>query len=173
MAKVIFDVPPPKDRRWRFWRKALDAVNTSCSNGYAFEGRFLQPGRKAELPVGTFVLTYDEVGNRRYHAAEVSLYRLSESGHLEAVRDDRGLVRVEGSSWALDLRDRVALLMGQEVETAAGQQMDPDLAILLRDVLAWGRNAGMPEGMAARIREALGEAAQQAASRGREGRTAS
>lgn len=173
MPKVIFDVPAPKDRRWKFWRKAIDAVNTSVSNGYAFDGRFLAPGRKVELPIGTFVLTYDEVGNRRYHAPEVALYQISASGHLEPVRDDQGAVRAEGSSWALDLRDRVARLMGQEVETVSREQMDPDMAVLLRDVLAWGAGAGMPEGMTTRIKEALGEAAGQAASLGRVGRTAS
>ena len=173
MPKVIFDVPAPKDRRWKFWRKAIDAVNTSVSNGYAFGGRFLAPGRKAELPIGTFVLTYDEVGNRRYHDPDVALYQISASGHLEPVRDDQGVVRAEGASWALELRDRVARLMGQEVETVSGEQMDPNLAVLLRDVVAWGRGVGMPEEMATRINEALGEAAQQAASRGRAGRTAS
>ncbi len=163
MPKVIFDVPAPKDRRWKFWRKAIDAVNTSVSNGYAFDGRFLAPGRKAELPIGTFVLIYDEVGNRRYHAPEVALYDLSASGHLEPVRDDQGVVRAEGASWALELRDRVARLMGQEVETPLAAHMDADLALLLRDLLAWGLTAGMPATMAGRIKGALGETARQVA----------
>ena len=162
MPKVIFDVPAPKDRRWKFWRRAIDAVNTSVSNGYAFDGRFLQPGRKAELPIGTFVLTYDEVGNRRYHAPEVALFRVADTGRLEPVSDDQGLVQTEGSSWALDLRDRVAALMGQEVETTSAAYMDADLARLLRELLSWGQTVGMPAAMVERIRDALGETARQA-----------
>lgn len=159
MAKVIFEVPAPKNPRWKFWRKALDAVNTSYSNGYAFEGTFLPAGRKSELQAGSLVLAYDEVGSARYHAPEVALLQVSASGRLEPVRDEQGPVKAEGFSWALDLRDRVALLMGQEVQVDTAQELEPPLALLLRDVLVWGRESDMPEALQLRIREALGASA--------------
>jgi hypothetical protein len=105
MTKVIVEIPTATDHRWKSWRRVVERVDRSLTNGYAFEGPWLSGGRKAELEVGTVVLLYDEVGSRAHHEPEVRVARVTEEGKLDV------LLQARGKDWALDLRDRVADLL--------------------------------------------------------------
>ena len=107
-GKVIVAIPPPADRRFKAWRRLVTGVDTSRHNGYAFAGEFLPAGRKAELPVGAYVLIYDVVGTNRHNKPVVVLAQVTAEGRLVAVEDDAGKVAAVGEDWVLDLRDRVA-----------------------------------------------------------------
>lgn len=100
--KVIVEIPSPRDSRWKSWRKLLRAVDTTKQNGFAFQGEWLKPGRKAELEVGALLLFYDEVGSRKHHQPEVQLVRVGSDGQLETIHVAKGW------SWALELRDLAA-----------------------------------------------------------------
>lgn len=104
MAKVITEVPVVGDSRYKSWVKTLTGVDQSKTNGYAFEGSFLRAGRKAELEVGSYILTYGERGSRAHHTPEVEALRVEADGSLET------LLSVQSDSWALDLRDDAAAL---------------------------------------------------------------
>jgi len=110
--KKIIDVPGIGDRRFKKWTKTLKSVDTSKSNGYAFEGDFLRAGSKAELPVGTHILAYGESGSMKYHSPEVVVYRVSpdaENG-LEKAYEKENLDR----SWALDVREEIAEIVNAD-----------------------------------------------------------
>lgn len=103
-AKVIIDVPGKSDPRWKSWCKLLTGVDTTKTNGYAFEGQFLQCGRKAEVNIGSYLLFYDEQGSAKHHKPYVNIYRIEPDGNLSNVLD------TVGWSWALDIRDETAKL---------------------------------------------------------------
>jgi hypothetical protein len=108
MAKVIVSIPDKDDRRFRAWRKLLTHVDREQKGGYAFEGSWLQAGRKEELETGSFVLLYDESGSMKHHYARVWLAVVDASGELVPVEDGKGPIRSSGADWALNIRDRVA-----------------------------------------------------------------
>src|SRR5690606_35181967 len=62
MTKVIVNIPSARDNRKKNWAKVLESVDTTKPNGYAFLGNWLRRGERAELTVGSYVLTYDEPG---------------------------------------------------------------------------------------------------------------
>jgi len=105
MQKVIVSIPKPGDTRWKAWRKLLTGVDKEKTNGYAFLGEFLSPGRKAEVPVGSYILIYDEIGSARHHRPEVSVQHVEADGTMTEV------LSTIGKSWALDIRDEVAALL--------------------------------------------------------------
>ena len=63
--KVIVGIPEPVDRRKKSWRKHLTNVDTTKTNGYAFDGNWLRAGERAELPVGALVMCYVSRDRRR------------------------------------------------------------------------------------------------------------
>ena len=65
MAKVVVKVPETEDRRKKSWAKALTKVDPDKSNGYAFVGDWLRRGERAEVPVGSYILLYDEPGSMK------------------------------------------------------------------------------------------------------------
>src|SRR5690606_35513908 len=110
MVKAIVEIPAKKDDRKKSWAKALESVDVTKSNGYAFVGNWLRRGEKAELPVGSFVLTYDEPGSMKNWYPEVVLYRVTEDG-LEMVHEYKGDYRER--SWALSVRDDIAAILAE------------------------------------------------------------
>jgi len=108
--KKIIEIPELGDERFKRWAKKIDRVDLNHSNGYAFEGQWLQYGRKAELEVGTLILLYREVGSRKNHQPKVTVARVEEDGKLNPI------LKTLGWNWALDLRDSVAELLAEKKE---------------------------------------------------------
>lgn len=92
--------------KFKKWAKTVTAVDTNKSNGYAFQGEFLDLDRKHELEVGTYILQYGEFGDYRRPQINVRLLKVSADG-LELVKEWENV----GRSWALECRDEIAQLI--------------------------------------------------------------
>ena len=103
--KVRISLPVSKDK-FKSWRKILTGIDKTKTNGYAFMGDFISTykNKDIELPIGTYILAYDEVGSRKYYEPEVYVYRID--GEFQLTE----LFCSYGWNWALDLRDEVAKL---------------------------------------------------------------
>ena len=104
--KVRISLPFSKDERFKSWRKILTGIDKSKDNGYAFLGDFVSTfkNKDIELPIGTYLMVYDEVGSVKYHSPEVYVYRVD--GEFQLTE----LFCSFSWNWALDLRDEVAKL---------------------------------------------------------------
>ena len=135
MKKVIITVPKVGDRRFKQWAKLVKSVDTSKTNGYAFEGNFLTPGRKAEVETGILIV-YGEEGSRANRKPVVAVVRVKEDASLEEI------LRVYGMDWVLEIRDKVAELVAQskpsrealEAEAAALRARLEEIERLLREM---------------------------------------
>jgi len=110
MVKAIVEIPAKKDDRKKAWAKVLESVDITKSNGYAFVGNWIRRGEKAELPIGSYVLTYDEPGSMKNWYPLVKLYRVTPDG-LEVALEYEGNIRER--SWALAVRDRIAEILAE------------------------------------------------------------
>jgi hypothetical protein len=102
----IVVIRPIGDRRFKQWVKTVETVDTTISNGYAFRGTFIGFDRKAELPVGTFLLYFGMEGSRTRQWPCVALKEVTPDG-LETLYERYNLDR----SWALDVRDDIAAIV--------------------------------------------------------------
>jgi hypothetical protein len=101
--KVRISLPSSKDKR-KSWRKILTGIDKNKNNGYAFLGDFVYTFKDIiELPLGTYLMVYDEVGSVHY-SPEVYVYRVD--GEFQLTE----LFCSYSWNWALDLRDEVAKL---------------------------------------------------------------
>lgn len=127
--KTIIDLSGIGDNRFKRWAKTVKRVNTSVATGYAFEGDFIGIGRKHELPVGSYVLVYAELGSMRHHHPSVQLWRVTEDGH-EVVYKQEHL----NPSWALEVRDDIAAIVNAAPESA--EEPNPLAAVPDSDLIA-------------------------------------
>lgn len=108
IKKVIIDLPE-FDHRHKNWIKEIISVDSSQSNGYAFQGNFLKAGSTVELAVGTIVMCYYGEGSVKNYTIEVKIYRVAPDGledtGISTSRDNR-----KSGGWALDVRDKLAEL---------------------------------------------------------------
>lgn len=136
MKKVIgLELYGENSYKFKKWAKTVTSVDTSKSNGYAFEGEFLALDRKHELEVGTYILQYGEFGDHRSPRINVRLLQVTEDG-LTQVKEWANV----GKSWALECRDEIAGLI-------SGQKNDNPLAMysteeLLAELKRRGINIG-------------------------------
>lgn len=105
--KVIVTIPGAAERNSKSWRKILTGVTTAAAGGYAFLGLFVPGGRKQDLPIGTHVLGYDEVGYDKKRAARVTVWRVQPDASLGVVYEDEVPIR----GWAREVRDEIALVL--------------------------------------------------------------
>jgi len=106
--KNIVTIPESLDSRKKTWRKRLQSVDKSKSNGFAFIGEWLRAGEQAELEVGAFVLAYDEPGSMKNWYPQVRLFKVTDQG-LEEVFSWKG--DYGKRSWALAVRDEIANML--------------------------------------------------------------
>lgn len=92
------------ETRHKCWAKVLTKVDTTKTNGYAFEGDFLKPNLLVEIPDSGFVLTYEETGSVKHHSPDVALLQIVDGEIVE-------VAAVSGWDWALKLRDKAAELV--------------------------------------------------------------
>ncbi len=116
MKKIVM-IPEPLDERKKTWRKHLESVDKTRTNGYAFVGDWLRAGEREELEVGSFILCYDEAGSMKNWYPVVRLYKVVEND-LDEVFHWEGNTRER--SWALAVRDEISAILaeaqGQEPE---------------------------------------------------------
>jgi len=105
---VTVKIPPGLYPTRGCWRKWITCVDLS-QKGSAFFGVPLPVGATVQLPVGAFVLLFDETGYSGRTRPFVVLKRVSPWGTLDFVTDDRGDLRSVGHpDWDLRLRYRAA-----------------------------------------------------------------
>lgn len=106
------------------WVKEVTGVDTSKSNGYAFEGDFVNyaaKGSQVECGDGLYLVCSIE-GSRKNQRKEVAAYRIT-GEQVEKVTD-----WVTGNDWALKLRAEVAELLGDKPNPLAGYSTEELLA---------------------------------------------
>jgi len=102
--KVKVYIPKAKDSRWKSWRKLLTGVDTSHTNGYAFQGSWLYKDSLVEIEDRSYILMYDVVGSRKHCHPEVDVFQAQGEDLV-----DIG-ISASGNDWALKIRDRVSKL---------------------------------------------------------------
>ena len=135
MDKIIAVVPAADRWGHRHWARHVTSVDTTKTNGFAFDGEWLRVGGKAELPVGAIVLAYSEAGGRRKPCPIAKLFRLAANGDFEVAAE------AQGEDWALDLRDKAAALVNQ-----CGKDGNPLAAFTDEELIAELRRRGIAVG---------------------------
>lgn len=115
----IVEVPSPGyTKRGKTWVKTMTGVDRTITDGYAFQGEFLQEGELAELATGTWLLSYyrDVNGSGRVTDVTITLSQVAEDGIAQVKTWD---ATAHPRSWALLVRDEIAdLLRGKDTTTA-------------------------------------------------------
>ena len=103
------------------WVKEVTGVDKSKSNGYAFEGRFVNPiNGLSECEDGLYIVCSIE-GSRRRHKKCVAVFEIKDEEVTKAID------WVEGNDWALQIRDRVAELLDQPKESPLAKYSTEEL----------------------------------------------
>jgi len=137
--RIVF-ISPIGDRRFKRWVKVVTEVDTTISNGYAFQGPFIRFDRKAELEVGTFLLYFGMEGTRTRQWPCVALKEVTPDG-LETLYERDGLDR----SWALDVRDDIAAIVAaRRSSSSASSSADGAIAAAAGDAAGSGDGAANP-----------------------------
>lgn len=113
---------PSYARTHKEWIKELSGVNTSQTNGYAFEGKFLnlKAGQLVEniMYADKFYLVYGDYGSVKNHHPYAMICRFDlEAEKFERVADFQAF----GFDWVLTLRDHTAKLFADTFESNASQ----------------------------------------------------
>ena len=139
-ARVRIECPTASRRRTG-WTKLVTSVDKSKSNGYAFEGEWLDDG-EYDLPVGAVVIA-KAPGGSRSRPYDIGLcYRVTEDG-LVQTNEDAGQSWEHGHNWResfLTFRDHVAeqlALMGDVEPTNPLAEYSDD------EILAEARRRGL------------------------------
>jgi len=124
---VAVEVPLVGDERHKNWAKVVEAVDSSRSSGWAFEGPFVAPGGIQDVPAGSVLLVYGERGSRANPQPQARVYRINGDATLSLEGE------AKGRAWArtlrdvvercLDLEPTVADLSGVSDETLAAELM--------------------------------------------------
>lgn len=95
------------DSKFKNWTKKVSKVNLTKTNGYAFEGKFLESDKEYDLDEGDVLLFLENFGSRAKTSKEASI-KIVKNGQLETYDT------YDYSSDFLDLRDKIAELLNQK-----------------------------------------------------------
>ncbi len=110
--KILHKVHSGNDPRFKRWVKILKRVDTSKTDGYAFEGDFVTIDRMIEVEAGTLLLCFGREGSMKYNSPYVTLYRVEEN-RTRTTLFERGSLN---EAWALEVRDEIAEIVNQQKE---------------------------------------------------------
>lgn len=123
----------------RGWTKLVTAVDTSKTNGYAFEGRFLPDGEH-DLPIGAVVIEKNPEGSAKHGWDAGVCYTVGADGGLYREHDG-------GFRWDrqfLSFRDLVARTLAASQAAASAPETAQD-APPCPDAAPDGRDAALAE----------------------------
>ena len=121
-AMVAVEVPLVGDARHKNWAKVVANVDETKSNGWAFDGEFIAAGGIQDVPVGSVVMVYGEKGSRANPQIEAQVFVANGDGTMSHIKS------ASGRAWARTLRDRVAELLTDRIDTPpTGLAWDVDL----------------------------------------------
>jgi hypothetical protein len=98
------------DTRFRSWAKEIISVDASKSNGYAFEGDFINEGTVEVEIKPRLYLVMTTAGSRKYQTRTYTVVAMDADGNLAAT-DIQTTDKTRG--WALRIRDQVAALLAE------------------------------------------------------------
>lgn len=99
------------DRRFRSWVKWIDRVDMNKTDGYAFEGDFINDGTiEVEIGKPRLLLAQATNGSAKHNYPYFRVVLLKEDGILQATE-----IKTNGEKpgWALRIRDSVAHLLNE------------------------------------------------------------
>jgi hypothetical protein len=123
------------------WTKTIKSVDKSKTNGYAFDGDFLNEGKQYDLCVGTVIVSKDPFGSARNGG---------HTGHIGTVEASGIMWDQKTWDWGsqfLDFRDAVvkalieaapkteALPSAADLEIAFAKKLDADFAKIVYEVM--------------------------------------
>ncbi len=94
----VIRIPDPDEGSCHSWAKTVNWVDTSRTDGYAFEGEWLRRGLLAEVEEGDLVLLYD-ADDRQGRSIRVRVLVALE-GKLVPAHDEHGPLEAGGHSSA-------------------------------------------------------------------------
>lgn len=103
---VAVEVPLVGDERHKNWAKVVEAVDTSRSSGWAFDGAFVAVGGVQDVPAGSVLLVYGERGSRASPQSTARVFTVNPDGTLSFESE------AKGKAWARTLRDPIERLLG-------------------------------------------------------------
>lgn len=120
---VAVDVPLLGNERHKNWAKVVDSVDTNKSSGWAYDGVFVSVGGIQDVPVGSVLLVYGEMGSRANPQILARVYTVNADSTLTQQAE------ATGKAWARTLRDPIERCLGMEVAAL-------DLSYLSDEMLA-------------------------------------
>lgn len=120
---VAVDVPLLGNERHKNWAKVVDSVDTNKSSGWAYDGVFVSVGGIQDVPVGSVLLVYGEMGSRANPQILARVYTVNADSTLTQQAE------ATGKAWARTLRDPMERCLGMEVAAL-------DLSYLSDEMLA-------------------------------------
>ncbi len=102
---VPIDVPLLGDERHKNWAKVVSHVDPDKSDGWAYEGDFVDVGGIVDLPTPSVLLVYGEKGSRTNPQIEAAAFLAHTDGSITRQ------ATATGRTWARTLRDSVAGLV--------------------------------------------------------------
>lgn len=113
------------------WVKVVAGVDKSQSNGYCFEGGFISGAVDGMVEVDDGLYIVCSIGgSRRNQHKEYAVYKVSGDEVTQV------LGWVDGRDWALKLRDKVAELLAEEVESVEPVELSADELALVEQLEA-------------------------------------
>lgn len=96
------------------WYKLIDSVDTDKTNGYAFDGEFLQNGSQYDLEIGSIVLECRPTGSVKHSGKKGLIYKITPEGPEDITSNP------DGYNWKTDfltLRDELHELINADNNT--------------------------------------------------------
>jgi len=75
------------DHRYKQWAKRITRVDTSKSNGYAFEGDFVDSGTVEYEPGPALFLVAVTNGSRKYNTTHYEIIYMDDAGNYNPLRN--------------------------------------------------------------------------------------
>jgi hypothetical protein len=127
---VPIDVPLIGDIRRKNWAKVVINVDTNKSDGWAYDGDFIDVGGIVDVPTPSVLLVYGEKGSRTNPQIEAAAFVANTDGTVTRHAS------ASGRAWARTLRDEVAELVANTSEAPLAQlEWDPRLAAYSNEAL--------------------------------------
>ncbi len=128
---VPIDVPIIGDERRKNWAKVVTNVDPDKSDGWAYEGDFIDVGGIVDLAAPAVLLIYGEKGSRTNPQIEAGAYVANTDGSITRHAS------ASGRTWARTLRDSIADLVANAYQQPiTALEWDPRLTAYSDDALA-------------------------------------
>ena len=110
-----------QDYRFRPWVKTVDSVDREKSDGYCFNGKFINDGTTEIEVKPRLFLVMTSSGSRRYQQQHYNVIAMDEFGNLSATN-----IHTDNNKpgWALRIRDATAALLKEMEKKSEHQPTD-------------------------------------------------